>query len=113
MVDGDGTFFLLGWVSVMILPRPHWRWAAVRAIARTALAGGRRSGVRDRPHPPASDGGVVALNHASYVDAVIVAAVLPGTPTYVVKKEFAAQVFAGPLLRRLGVLVSRPVRRLR
>ena len=38
------------------------------------------------------------------MDAVVVAAVLPGEPTYVAKKEFARQVFAGPLLRRLNVL---------
>ena len=38
------------------------------------------------------------------MDAVIVAAVLPGEPAYVVKKELAGQIFAGPLLRRLGVL---------
>ena len=46
----------------------------------------------------------LVFNHASYMDAVVVAAVLPGEPTYVAKKEFAGQVFAGPLLRRLGVL---------
>ena len=49
-------------------------------------------------------GAVMAFNHASYVDAVVVAAVLPGEPIYVVKKELANQVFAGPMLRRLGVL---------
>jgi 1-acyl-sn-glycerol-3-phosphate acyltransferase len=49
-------------------------------------------------------GAVLAFNHASYVDAVILAAVLPGEPIYVVKKELAGQVLAGPLLRRLGVL---------
>jgi 1-acyl-sn-glycerol-3-phosphate acyltransferase len=38
------------------------------------------------------------------MDAVVVAAVLPGEPIYVVKKELERQVFAGPLLRRLGVL---------
>ena len=32
------------------------------------------------------------------------AAVLPGEPVYVAKKELAGQIFAGPLLRRLGVL---------
>ena len=49
-------------------------------------------------------GAVMAFNHASYTDAVVVAAVLPGEPIYVAKKELARQVFAGPLLRRLGVL---------
>jgi 1-acyl-sn-glycerol-3-phosphate acyltransferase len=47
---------------------------------------------------------VLVFNHASYMDAVVVAAVLPGEPTYVAKKELATQAFAGPLLRRLGVL---------
>jgi 1-acyl-sn-glycerol-3-phosphate acyltransferase len=47
---------------------------------------------------------VLVFNHASYMDAVIVAAVLPGEPTYVVKKELGNQIFAGPLLRRLGVV---------
>jgi 1-acyl-sn-glycerol-3-phosphate acyltransferase len=49
-------------------------------------------------------GAVLTFNHASYMDAVIVAAVLPGEPVYVAKKELAHQVFAGALLRRLGVL---------
>jgi 1-acyl-sn-glycerol-3-phosphate acyltransferase len=47
---------------------------------------------------------VVIFNHASYVDAIVVAAVLPGEPAYLVKKELSGQLFAGPLLRRLGVL---------
>ena len=51
-----------------------------------------------------TSGAVLAFNHASYMDAVIVAAALPGEPTYVVKKELAHQIFAGLLLRRLGAL---------
>ena len=47
---------------------------------------------------------VVVFNHASYADAIVLAAVLPGEPAYVVKKELASDFFAGPLLRRLGVL---------
>ena len=35
---------------------------------------------------------------------LVLAAVLPGEPVFVAKKELAAQVFAGPFLRRLGVL---------
>ena len=88
----------------MMLPRPTWRWSAVRALARTALAAlGIPVSVTGANHLP-SGGGVLALNHSSYMDAVIVAAVLPGEPAYVVKKELAGQIFAGPLLRRLGVL---------
>jgi 1-acyl-sn-glycerol-3-phosphate acyltransferase len=50
------------------------------------------------------DGAVLALNHASYIDALAVAAAIPGEPAFVAKKELAEQVFAGPLLRHLGVL---------
>ena len=49
-------------------------------------------------------GGVVVFNHSSYADALVVAAVLPGEPAYLVKSELAGQRFAGALLRRLGVL---------
>ena len=95
--------FLLGWVAVMSLPLLSWRWAAIRALARAALASARIplavSGMEKIP-PRA----IVAFNHASYMDAVVVAAVLPGEPSYVVKKELATQFFAGMLLRRLGVL---------
>jgi 1-acyl-sn-glycerol-3-phosphate acyltransferase len=96
--------FLLGWLAVMTLPRLTWRWAALRGLARAALAALRVpvsvSGIDRIPR----GGAVLAFNHASYVDALVLAAVLPGEPVYVVKKELASQVFAGPLLRRLGVL---------
>ena len=97
------TGFLLGWLAVMTLPRLTWRWAAIRALARTALAALRVplsvSGIEKIPNRA-----VLAFNHASYMDAIVVAAVLPGEPSYVVKKELASQMLAGALLRRLGVL---------
>src|SRR6185436_16861287 len=42
-------------------------------------------------------------NHTSYMDALIIASVLPGEPAFVAKKEFADQFFAGSFMRRLGV----------
>jgi 1-acyl-sn-glycerol-3-phosphate acyltransferase len=98
------TGFMLGWLAVMMLPRLTWRWGVIRALARSALAAVRVpvsvSGIDRLPR----GGAVLAFNHASYMDAVITAAVLPGEPTYVVKKELARQIFAGALLRHLGVL---------
>jgi 1-acyl-sn-glycerol-3-phosphate acyltransferase len=96
--------FLVGWLAVMTLPRLTWRWATIRTLARAALAALRVPvSVTGMDRIPRS-GAVLAFNHASYVDAIIVAAVLPGEPTYVAKRELAEQVFAGVLLRRLGVL---------
>ena len=96
--------FTLGWIAVMTLPRVSWRWAAVRALARFSLrllgVPLSVSGIDRIPRASA----VLVFNHSSYMDAIVVAAALPGEPTYVAKKELAGQAFAGPLLRRLGVL---------
>lgn len=93
----------LGWMAGVLLPRLDWRWGAIRALARLAL---RALGV-----PFSVEGldarklssAVLVFNHASYADALVVAAVVPGNPVYVAKQEFAGQFFAGLLLRRLGV----------
>jgi 1-acyl-sn-glycerol-3-phosphate acyltransferase len=94
---------VLGWLGVMIIPRLEWRWAAVRMLARAALAAvGARIAVEG--HQPPAGEAVVVFNHSSYADALVVAAVLPGTPAFLAKREFAQQVIAGPFLRRLGAV---------
>ena len=98
--------FLFGVLAVLVLPRLSWRWSAVRAIARSILAGvgaWPRVGGADRL-PRAS--AILMFNYASYADALVLAAVLPGEPAYLAKKEFASQLLVGLLLRRLGVLSS-------
>jgi len=76
----------------------------VRTLARATLAAmGIPLSVQGLERLP-KRGGVVVFNHSSYADALVVAAVLPGEPAYLVKNELAGQRFAGPLLRRLGVL---------
>ncbi len=96
--------FLLGWLCVMTLPRRAWRWAAVRGIARTAIAAvGAPLSVTGLERIPRGNA-MLAFNHSSYMDALVLAAALPGEPAFVAKKELAGQVFAGPLLRRLGAL---------
>jgi 1-acyl-sn-glycerol-3-phosphate acyltransferase len=93
-----------GSIPVLLLPRLAWRWASIRFAARAALAMLRVpvsvSGLDRIP----LGGAILACNHASYADALILAAVLPGEPVYVAKKELARQWLAGVLLRRLGVL---------
>ncbi len=46
---------------------------------------------------------VILFNHTSYMDALVIASVLPGAPAFVAKKEFSEQLFAGSFMRRLGV----------
>jgi 1-acyl-sn-glycerol-3-phosphate acyltransferase len=99
-----GIWVVAGTVAVFVLPRRAWRWAAVRTLARAAfVAMGVPLSVQGIERLP-KRGGVVVFNHSSYADAIVVAAVLPGEPAYLVKSELARQRFAGPLLRRLGVL---------
>ena len=96
--------FVLGWFAVMLLPRLAWRWSAVRKIAGIGLAAiGVPVAVSGRERiPPAN--AMLVFNHSSYMDALVLCAILPGAPVYVVKRELAEQVFAGPFLRRLGAL---------
>jgi 1-acyl-sn-glycerol-3-phosphate acyltransferase len=53
---------------------------------------------------PQATGVLVVSNHASYFDGLVLAAVIPGEPAFIAKKELEAQFFAGPFLRRLGAL---------
>jgi 1-acyl-sn-glycerol-3-phosphate acyltransferase len=96
--------FVFAWLAVMILPRLDWRWNAVRAIARAALAVvGVPVAVSGLDRVPRGNA-MLVFNHSSYMDALVLTAVLRGEPLYVVKKELAGQIFAGALLRRLGTL---------
>ena len=94
----------IGAGATITLPRLAWRWAAVRTLARASLLlmGVPLSvkGIERLPKQRA----VVVFNHSSYADAVVLAAILPGEPAYMAKKELARDFFAGPLLRKLGVL---------
>lgn len=98
----------LAWFAVMLLPRRAWRWGAVRRLARGAFAllgAGVTTHALERI--PRRDA-VLLFNHSSYADALLLAAVLPGEPAFVAKKELAGQLFAGPFLRALGtVFVAR------
>ncbi len=96
--------YLLAWFAVMALPRLEWRWRAARSIARGALRALNVpvavTGVERIPQSNA----MLAFNHSSYMDVVVLAATLPGTPAFVAKKDLARQLFAGPFTRRLGAL---------
>jgi 1-acyl-sn-glycerol-3-phosphate acyltransferase len=95
--------FLLGSLAIAILPRLAWRWSAVRWISRgTLVAMGvpvSTIGIERIP----SQRAMLAFNHSSYMDALVLAAALPGEPAVVAKKELSGQLIAGSLLRRLGI----------
>ena len=94
---------LLGSLAILVLPRMTWRWSAIRWIGRGALAamGVPVSTVGIERIPSRS--AMLVFNHSSYMDALVLAAILPGEPAIVAKKELSGQLIAGPLLRRLGI----------
>jgi 1-acyl-sn-glycerol-3-phosphate acyltransferase len=90
-------------ITTMILPTLRARWAALRGIVRATLAlTGTKVTVSGAERLPKGNA-VILFNHTSYMDAVIIASVLPGEPAFVAKKEFESQPFAGSFMRRLGV----------
>jgi acyl carrier protein len=91
-------------VVITVLPALAWRWSAVRRLARSALAAVGATPVISGANRIPNRGAVLMFNHASYADALVLGAVLPGEPAYLAKKEFAYQWLIGFLLRRLGVL---------
>jgi len=95
--------FLLGSLAVLILPRASWRWSALRWTCRATLAAMgipfSASGIERIP----GRGAMLVFNHSSYVDALVLAAVLPGEPAIVAKRELAGQFLSGTLLRRLEI----------
>jgi len=78
--------------------RRHMAGVASRLILRLCRVPLILKGVE---HLPAGQC-VVAANHASYIDAIVIKAVLPEHYAYVVKREMATVPLAGLLLTRLG-----------
>jgi 1-acyl-sn-glycerol-3-phosphate acyltransferase len=98
----SGALFL-GSLAVLVLPRLSWRWSATRWIGRGTLAAmGVPVSIVGIERIP-SRRAMLAFNHSSYMDALVLAAVLRGEPAIVAKKELSEQFLTGSLLRRLGI----------
>lgn len=93
---------LLTLLGLLCVPGMHRRRqlaaAAARSILRFVGMPLEVRGLESLPHGQC----VVAANHASYIDALVIKAVLPDRFAYVVKREMADVPLAGLLLRRLG-----------
>ncbi len=99
------VLLLIGLVTLLLLllvpgmdRRRHVAGVASRLVLRATFMHLVVSGTRNLPDGQC----VVAANHASYIDAVVIKAVLPENYAYVVKREMADVPLAGLLLRRLG-----------
>jgi len=97
------TIGLVLLVVVAAVPRLRWRRHIARALARVFVAASgvpvRVTGVANfPPNGPI----IVVVNHASYVDAIVLMAVLPERCNFVAKQELALNVLTRLLLGRIG-----------
>ena len=95
------------WSVVLLLPSRGWRHQAIHYGARTFLWLTGLSPKVDVEEPIPARGVLLAVNHSSYLDPVVLSAVIPGPLSFVAKEELAGQRIAGPFLRRIGTLFVR------
>ena len=89
-------------VAVLLLPGLRVRRTIAHVMAGVALrAIGMPVTMLNRDHLP-QEPCVVVANHASYLDGVILKAVLPARFSFVIKKEMVQVPLASLLLRRIG-----------
>ncbi|MFK8329862.1 AMP-binding protein [Pseudomonas sp. BJa5] len=93
----------LTWLGVAIVPGERRCRSFTRAAARVFVyLTGVPFSVKGLEHLPESGVSVLAANHASYLDGVILCAALPPRFSFVAKRELAGQWLAGRFLRKLG-----------
>jgi 1-acyl-sn-glycerol-3-phosphate acyltransferase len=92
------------WLMAVVLPTLRARRAVVRGFARALfLLAGVPIDVRGRERLPSAPC-VVVSNHASYLDSILLFALLPPRFAFVAKRELASAPLLGLALRRLGVV---------
>jgi 1-acyl-sn-glycerol-3-phosphate acyltransferase len=90
------------WLAVVLTPGLPRRRRIVTRFMRFAA---RLAGIGVRSLGPAPHGTCVYVaNHASYLDALVLLAVLPSEVAFVAKRELEHSLTLGLLLRRLGCL---------
>jgi acyl carrier protein len=93
------------WLLVTALPRASWRWRAVRGAGRLlAWLTGTSLSVQGLENLPRDMSCVLVANHSSYVDACVLAAVLPRSFSYVAKQELAGNFWVRLALKRMDTL---------
>jgi 1-acyl-sn-glycerol-3-phosphate acyltransferase len=93
----------VGAFLVTVLPGRRTRWAVTRALTRALLrTTGTPFTVLGLDSLPRGEPCVVVANHASWLDAVVLGAALPGRPCFVAASELARRRWMRLLLSRLG-----------
>ena len=91
------------WLAISLLPSAVWSWRVSRFAARLFL---RMAGivitVRGLANLQAGTPRVLAANHSSFLDGLIVIAALPGPISFVAKRELRENPISRIYLTRLG-----------
>jgi 1-acyl-sn-glycerol-3-phosphate acyltransferase len=99
-----GVFLVLALLSLpflLLLPTLGARRRVTRAVARVALTLAGMP-LTIRASEPLPERCITVANHASYLDGVVLCAVLPPRFGFVIKREMSAVPLAGWLLSRIG-----------
>ena len=91
------------WASLLILPK-RARWTAVRTWGRLILGLTFTKTTLEGAELMPSRGGVVVINHASYLDSIVVAAMVPGPLSFVVKDDLSEFKWFRSFLERMDAL---------
>ena len=93
---------LLSLLPLALIPTLAGRRRLVRWVGRASLAV-MAMPVRVQWNAGLPDPCIVVANHCSYLDGIVLCAVLPPRFAFVIKREMASVPVAGFLLRRIGV----------
>ncbi len=98
-----GTLGSITWIGCAVLPRPDWCWRLSHHVARLffQLAAIPLT-VRGLENLPSDRPCVLALNHASYLDGVVVVAAFPDLKAFVAKRELLDHWVPRIYLKSLG-----------
>ncbi len=90
------------WALSISLPRLSWRWRVIHGSARLlAFLSGIKITVSGLENLPQEPNCILVANHASYLDAIILAATLPGEYRFIVKSELQSNPVARLFLLRI------------
>ncbi len=94
---------VVGLPGLMLVASPPMRLRLAHGAAKLLLRGcGIELSVNGLEHLRAGKPTIIVVNHASYVDAMILTAVLPPDAHFVAKRAFERAPLLGWLMRRLG-----------
>ncbi|MDH5512180.1 MAG: AMP-binding protein [Gammaproteobacteria bacterium] len=99
-------FWLLAplvWTVVALVPSPAWNRRLIRTAARLLIKlSGTSLMLRGAEHLPRASPCIIVANHASYIDGIVLSAILPGAYSYVAMRELTGQFITRRFLTHIG-----------